>query len=326
MTDQDLLRASVDLKVLVAGDICLDRWCRYEPALSLPSAETGIPRIAVTHVDSTPGAGGTVANNLASLGVGWVSVLGVIGDDGYGFELRKALAARGIRHHLLVEAPGRSTFTYTKLLNNSTSVEDQPRVDFVPLPSGEANRQALAAFMAAVDEHDIILIADQAETETGGVIGEAFRVALSELAPVYPDKLFLADSRRRAHLFRHICLKPNRREGEAACQTLYGRFDGARLREDTAAPILFVTDGPNPIRVYHQGGEAFVPVMAVDDPVDICGAGDSFAAGAALALFLTGDPVRAAEFGSRVARITIGKPGTGTAAPAEVLDAAKASA
>ena len=38
----------------------------------------------------TPGAGGTVANNLAALGVGRVAVLGVIGDDGFGFELARA--------------------------------------------------------------------------------------------------------------------------------------------------------------------------------------------------------------------------------------------
>ena len=33
------------LRVLVVGDICLDRWCSYDPALAEPSRETGIPRI-----------------------------------------------------------------------------------------------------------------------------------------------------------------------------------------------------------------------------------------------------------------------------------------
>ena len=32
-----------DLKVLVVGDVCLDRWCYYDPDLSEPSRETGIP-------------------------------------------------------------------------------------------------------------------------------------------------------------------------------------------------------------------------------------------------------------------------------------------
>ena len=58
---------------------------------------------------------------------------------------------------------------------------------------------------------------------------------------------------------------------------------------------------------------------AVANPVDICGAGDSFSAGAALTLKVTGDPVQAAAFGNRVASVTIMKKGTGTASPAEVL-------
>jgi sugar/nucleoside kinase (ribokinase family) len=55
--------------------------------------------------------------------------------------------------------------------------------------------------------------------------------------------------------------------------------------------------------------------------VDICGAGDSFSAGAALALKVTGDPVAAVRFGNLVASITIMKKGTGTASPEEVLAA-----
>jgi bifunctional ADP-heptose synthase (sugar kinase/adenylyltransferase) len=64
-----ILEGLRELRVLVVGDICLDRWCTYDPALSVPSAETGIPRIAVIKRVNTPGAGGTVANNLAALGV-----------------------------------------------------------------------------------------------------------------------------------------------------------------------------------------------------------------------------------------------------------------
>jgi bifunctional ADP-heptose synthase (sugar kinase/adenylyltransferase) len=43
----------------------------------------------------------------------------------------------------------------------------------------------------------------------------------------------------------------------------------------------------------------------------------------ALALAVTGSPVEAAHFGNLVASITIMKKGTGTASPAEVLEAAR---
>jgi sugar/nucleoside kinase (ribokinase family) len=55
--------------------------------------------------------------------------------------------------------------------------------------------------------------------------------------------------------------------------------------------------------------------------VDICGAGDSFSAGAALTLAVTGSPLEAARLGNLVASVTIMKKGTGTASPEEVLQA-----
>ena len=151
--------------MLVVGDICLDRWCRYEPALAEASRETGIPRCGVTATAVTPGAGGTVAGNLAALGVGRVSVLGAVGHDGFGHELRSALAAKGIESNLLVESETVQTFTYTKLINAETGVEDLPRVDFVntvPLPVGVEER-LLAHFRDSVSEFDAI-VEEMAET------------------------------------------------------------------------------------------------------------------------------------------------------------------
>ncbi len=319
MTDEAILRELPRLRALVVGDICLDRWCRYNPALALPSAETGIPRVAVVRTEATAGAGGTIANNLAALGVGRVSVLGIIGDDGHGFELRKALLSRGIHDNLLVEAPGRQTFTYTKLIDRTTDREDLPRVDFLFDPAPAAERAVLDRIIEVIDEFELILISDQAETENAGVITEAVRTLLAELAPVYPDKIFLADSRRRAHLFSSVMLKANRAEAEEASRAICGRVGFPELRQATNAPALFVTDGGAGVHLFTEQGESFVAVRKIENPVDICGAGDSFAAGAAAALFLTGSPTRAAEFGSLIARITIGKQGTGAASPAEVL-------
>ena len=131
MTSREMLAQFPGMSALVIGDICLDRWCRYDPSLAEPSRETGIPRIAVVKTEITPGAGGTVANNLAAMGVGRVSVLGVTGDDGFAYELRQALAARKIESDLLVKLPGWCTFTYTKVIDGVTDIEDRPRLDFI---------------------------------------------------------------------------------------------------------------------------------------------------------------------------------------------------
>jgi rfaE bifunctional protein kinase chain/domain len=309
------------LRVLVAGDVCLDRWCQYDPALAMPSAETGIPRIAVVSTAVTPGAAGTVCNNLSALGAARVDVLGVVGDDGFGHELERALAARRVGTDLLVRAEGVPTFTYTKLLNRRTGEEDLPRIDYVNVrpPAPELEGELAMRFERAASDYDVILISDQAETETGGVITAALRAAITRAAKARPETVIWVDSRMRAEHFRGVIVKPNRREAEEACLRALGRVDFPALRAHVKAPLLIVTHGGEGAEVFRAEGSSRVAGRAIERPVDICGAGDSFSAGAAMALRVTGDPIRAVEFGNLVASITIMKNGTGTASPGEVL-------
>ena len=323
MTIPEILDGIKKIKALVVGDICLDRWCTYDPAASEPSAETGIPRLAIVSAQLTPGGGGTVANNLASLGPAKVAVLGARGEDGFGFELDRALTERGIDSSLMVGVNNWQTFTYTKLLNSTNSVEDQPRVDFIntkPLPS-EVELRILAHLSAAIEEYDVVLVADQAETSAGGVVTPAVRDSLLSLAVKYPEKIFLVDSRRRIHLFRNVMVKPNLSEGEAACISLFGNVDFKRLRETLGTKALFLTHGPKGALVIEEGKETWSTPRPVENPVDICGAGDGFAAGTGLTMAVTHDAIEAANFGNLVASITVMKKGTGTASPQEVLDA-----
>ena len=321
MNTAEILAAIPRLSVLVIGDICLDRWCTYDPGATEPSRETGIPRIGVVRTEVTAGAGGTVANNLAALGCGRVAVLGAIGDDGFGEELARALAARGISAELCVRSPSIQTFTYTKVINGQTGTEDQPRLDFIntmALPP-EIERELLDRLLAAIDRFDAIIVADQAETSQGGVVTPAVRNLLAERAPVYPHKVFLADSRARIQHFRKLIVKPNQQEADAACRSLFGRIDYAALRRHVEARLLMVTYGGDGVLLVDEEGAQWVRTKPVAEPVDICGAGDSFLAGVAVALAGGATPAETAAFGNRIASITIMKKGTGTASPEEVL-------
>jgi rfaE bifunctional protein kinase chain/domain len=311
-------------RALVAGDICLDRWCHYDPACSDVSRETGIPRIGVVATQTTAGAGGTIANNLAALRAGAVAVLGIIGEDGNGYELRRALDSRGISHGLCVNHAEVSTFTYTKLINVETGAEDLPRVDFInnkPLPQA-AEKQVLDRLRNSVPSFDVILISDQAETSAGGVITPAVRAELASLAFLYPNKVYWVDSRMRCEHFRGMILKPNEEEARTASERCFGSVDFDRLRKLTASPLLVITHGRRGALLVGQEGETWVNAAPVENPVDICGAGDAFSAGAAVAYAITRDPVAAARFGNLAASVTIMKKGTGTAAPEELRAAA----
>jgi rfaE bifunctional protein kinase chain/domain len=318
MNAAEILAEFPKLRVLVVGDVCLDRWCRYDPALADRSRETGIPRVGVVSTEVTPGAAGTIANNLAALGAGHIAILGMVGKDGFGYELRGALSARGIATDLLVDAPGVPTFTYTKLINRDTEEEDLPRIDFVytrELPE-QVDRELVARFERVAADHDVILVSDQAETELGGVVTPRMRDAVCRA-----KGLVWVDSRLRSEHFRGAVVKPNQQEAEEASHRLLRCVDFAEFRRRIAAPALIVTHGGKGALVVTAEGEHWVGTQPVARPVDICGAGDSFSAGAALTLKVTGDPVQAAAFGNRVASITIMKKGTGTATPAEILAA-----
>src|SRR6266852_4179684 len=105
------------LRVAVIGDFCLDRYLEIDPARQEISIETGLPVHNVVNVRSQPGGAGTILNNLVSLGVGEILPIGLCGDDGEGYELRRALGTkRGVRLDYLLKTPERRTFTYCKPL------------------------------------------------------------------------------------------------------------------------------------------------------------------------------------------------------------------
>jgi len=320
MNTAEILERIRDLRVLVVGDICLDRWCWYDPALALASAETGIPRTGVVRVEVTPGAGGTVSNNLAALGVGKVDVLGVAGRDGFGWELRDALTARGIGHEHLLQVDGLQTFTYTKLINATNDVEDLARVDFVNTRalSEDVDMALVYQFNNAAPNYDVVIVSDQAETSAGGVVSATLRGAIESFAQAHPAVVVWVDSRARAEHYQGVIVKPNEKEASEACERAFGAVDFPRLRAHCAAPLLFVTQGGNGVRIFSPEGEASVRTSPVANPVDICGAGDSFTAGAATSYAVTRDAETAARFGNKVASITIMKKGTGTASPDEL--------
>src|SRR5919204_6265485 len=134
------------LTVGVVGDLFLDRYLDLDAALTEPSLETSLDAYQVVRVRPSPGAAGTVINNLAALGVGRVLPVAVIGDDGEGYELRRALAGLGVVELGHVFAwEGRRTPTYTKpmLFRPGEPARELNRLDIQnrsPFPAGAEER------------------------------------------------------------------------------------------------------------------------------------------------------------------------------------------
>src|SRR5438270_8157820 len=99
------------LRIAIVGDFCLDRYLEIDPAKREISIETGLPVHNVVNVRSQPGGAGTILNNLSALGVGAIFPVGFCGEDGEGFELRRALQHKsGIQLNHFVQTEPRRTF------------------------------------------------------------------------------------------------------------------------------------------------------------------------------------------------------------------------
>lgn len=332
----DLLGRFGELEILVVGDFFLDKYLIIERALSETSLETGLEAYQVVDVQCSPGAAGSVTSKLAALGAR-VATLGVVGDDGEGYELRRALEATGAGTvPLITQAPG-FTPTYTKPMMREPDGREHElnRLDIknrCPL-SIEAEAQVLDHLRALVPGVDGVVIADQVVDPNCGVVTDRVRGALMQLARAFPDVIFTVDSRARIGLFQDIVLKPNAREaalaldlapppgdGSAAGDRLaVAREHGRALYRRARRPV-FLTVGDRGILVCDDAGETLVPAVPVIGEIDIVGAGDSAMAGIATALCAGATPPEAALIGNLVASITIQQIGTtGTATRAQVL-------
>ena len=87
------------LRLGVVGDFSLDRYFDIDPARAEKSLETGLPVHNVTRVRCQPGAAGNIVQNLAALSPAALWPVGYCGDDGEGFELRRALRRLGGLDH-----------------------------------------------------------------------------------------------------------------------------------------------------------------------------------------------------------------------------------
>jgi bifunctional ADP-heptose synthase (sugar kinase/adenylyltransferase) len=315
------------LALAVVGDLFLDRYLDIDPRLTEPSLETGLDAYQVVRVRPSPGAAGTVVNNLAALGVGRVEVISVIGDDGEGYELCQALGALGpVRAENVFSSAARRTPTYTKpmLLEPGGPPRELNRLDIknrTPLP-GDAEEQVLSALTQTWQRMDGLLVLDQVSEPGCGVVTENVRRLLARLGDADPGRMILADSREFIGRFHSVWLKPNQAECDRAAGPGHIADGAAALAERTGRPV-FCTRGERGIQVVDprpgSGCNLVVPAYPVAGPIDVVGAGDSTSAGIACAVAAGVGLGEAAAFGNLVASITIQQIGTtGTASPQQV--------
>jgi rfaE bifunctional protein kinase chain/domain len=317
--------------IAVVGDFFLDKYLDIAGHLTEKSVETGLDAYQVVQVRTTPGAGGTVTNNLAALGVGRIFALTLIGSDGDGFELGRELRLRGVDLTHVIDAKGRFTPTYTKpMLSDGTGpARELNRIDIKnrhPVPATLV-REIVRRLKQLVAECDAVIVADQVSESDCGVVTREVREQLAELGQQHPTKILFADSRQHIGRYRNVLTKPNRSECLRAANRLESEASNSAAVELAARQLAFSTGRPvyctmgdQGILYVDAGQTRHVAGYQVTGPVDIVGAGDSTSAGIVCALCAGADPLDAAALGNLIASITIQQLGTtGTAKPSQVI-------
>jgi len=317
------------LRVAIVGDFCLDRYFDIDPARQEISIETGLPVHNIVRVRCQPGAAGTILNNLVALGAGRIFPIGICGDDGEGFELRRSLEACARTDvSLFVKSSQRRTFTYTKPLvfNPGKPPEELSRLDiknWTPAPEA-LQHEVIAAMRQAAPQVDAMILLDQVDVaETGVITGKVLQAARSIIAE-HPNLFVIADSRRGLNGYPQVALKMNRAElaamvGHVPREIAHIRKAATHLAASHGKPV-FITLAERGIVGAAPGSQAIHrDALPLRGEIDIVGAGDSVTANLTAALAAGAQIEEALELAVASSSIVIHQLGTtGTASVPEI--------
>ncbi|MBM3319145.1 MAG: D-glycero-beta-D-manno-heptose-7-phosphate kinase [Candidatus Eisenbacteria bacterium] len=294
----DLFSRFRSLRVLVAGDLMLDRYVFGE--VSRISPEAPVPVVRVVREEERLGGAANVARNLLALGAEPM-LCGVIGDDADGEALLDLLGAAGMSTGLVVRAPGRPTTRKVRILANQQQVVrvDHERED--PLDA-ETEERIGDLLSEAVLSADGLVLSDYAK----GVVSErSVRRAIDASGikrPVFVDpKVKHFSFYRGASLVTPNLAEASLAAGERIIDDASLLRAGRRLLEMLPGTTVLVTRGAEGMSLFEPDGTVTHIGTVARRVFDVTGAGDTVIAAFAAASLAGGSGVEAAIVANRAA-------------------------
>jgi D-beta-D-heptose 7-phosphate kinase/D-beta-D-heptose 1-phosphate adenosyltransferase len=326
-------------RVAVVGDLMLDRYL-WGTASRL-SPEAAVPVVDFVEDTCCPGGAGNVAANLAALGAK-VAPFGVVGEDEFAPMLRSALRAAGLPEKGIVADSARRTTVKTRLIARHQQIV---RVD----------RETRSALAGPVEEHLIrrvigslrsaraLVVSDYdkgvvTEELSKRVLGACQRLGLPAFVkpkrsrgPKYPGATAIVLNCVEAGFLVTRALDDDDSVEEA----------GRKLLEYFACPAVLITRREQGMNLFEQDAPKSFHIAAISREMpfgrsahaasphqlegrqvfDVTGAGDTVLATLALAAAAGASLREAAVLANVAAGVVVGKLGTATLTPAELLSA-----
>jgi rfaE bifunctional protein kinase chain/domain len=323
---EEIIDKIKSVKIAIVGDFCLDAYWFIDESGSEISIETGQTTKPVRHQKYSLGGAGNVANNLAAMQVKEIRAFGVIGNDPFGIEMIRIMKqARIDTGNLLVQEKQWSTHVYIKPYITD---REQNRIDFgnYNILTDETADKLIHNLKGEISNVDLVIINQQV---LSGIHTEYFRQKLVEVINLFPEKIFIADSRNFMDCYHGAYRKMNDTEAALLCgfkKSPDEIVSGSEVKESADELLrrykkpLFITRGNRGSLTISNKGISEIPGLMILSKTDTVGAGDSYLAGVAAALAAGYSTDIAAESGSFVAGVTVQKLfQTGTASPEEII-------
>lgn len=319
-----LLRAARKTQILVVGDAMLDQFVWGQ--VSRISPEAPVPVLEFERESFMPGGAANVARNLAALNV-QTELFGVIGRDMAGCELKRLLTACKVGHSGLIELDGRPTSLKTRIIAHRQQIVRVDRETRDELDEAATNK-LLRLLQRRLDSAAAVIVGDYGK----GVVTQRLLDELKRLCRA--RGVWLSVDPKPAHrlnLAGVSLLTPNRKEAFE----LAGLPDNThnpnpladkslmrvatKLVEELRPALLLVTLGELGMLLCQRNSKpVHIPTVA-KEVFDVSGAGDTVVASFTLAIAAGASPIEAAIFSNHAAGIVVGKVGTATTSPEEIL-------
>lgn len=302
-----------DARVLVAGDLMLDRYWHGETRRISPEAP--VPVVRITDCEERIGGAGNVALNCAALGAG-VSFVGLCGEDAAGDTLARMLEDAGVAPRLLRQ-PQVPTIAKLRVLSRHQQLI---RLDFEDAALEPPREALLGVFRAALEKAELVVLSDYGK---GTLRDAAELIALCRTAgkPVLVDPKGLDFARYAGATL----ITPNQGEFDAVAGVAADTADfhrrAAELRERLGLEALLVTQGEHGMTLFEGGSAARHLLAHAREVYDVTGAGDTVIAVLAASLAAGAPLYEATALANLAASIVVGKLGATAVGAAELAAA-----
>src|SRR5688572_28483866 len=321
---RQLLNSARQRRIVVIGDVMLDQFIWGSVARISPEAP--VPVLEFQRESFMPGGAANVARNLSALGA-QAELFAMVGRDEAAKTLEQLLTDQRVDCRGLLTQSNRSTTIKTRIVAHQQQVvrvDRETRLDV----DGPTTRRLLTTLEPAILAADAVIVADYGK----GVVTQGL---LDELRKFCQGRgIWLSMDPKPIHALNLSGLSlitPNRKE----TFDLAGMPDNSRtadpLQDDgllraaeklltnLGPALLLITLGENGMLLCQRKQQPFhIPTVA-QEVFDVSGAGDTVIASFTAAVAAGASPVEAAIISNHAAGVVVGKVGTATVTPNELL-------